>query len=923
MKRIHLLVGVGFCIGIGAPIAMTLAATFGGPPNCTTPPCNNVPGVIWNVAGTSVAQPNAQADFTGTDWSLSPTVKSDFGLSNGKAFRIDATPSSTYWMGNWYGGSSKPFTYSINGDLKAFGFGGYTVPGETGTMYANQFCFHNNNCISSSWSGGAGSYVLKAGDSMTGGLSILQNTFSGDLTGQTFNQLNTQIAGNAGTLFGVFRGVLATASAPNAININSTVNGVTGSAFNNAGGTISRNIGVTGQASVLTGSTAQTNIGGEFVASTNNTANVSVSNVGVLGQYNANNTIAGSVIEGTGVFGNAYNFNAGNINIPNLRGVRAYVDGRGTNVYGVDSTVYSRSTVTNAYGVNSLVTASSGTIPTAYGVKAVVTRSAPGNITNAYGVHADASAIINGTGVYGTGNLAGIRGYNASNPGDLGYGVFGEAWSTVGVYGSTIGGGGIGVKGTTVGIGGVGGSFEGSTGIYATGTTNGILSDGTIRVSSAPQWSSWNYGADFIAAGSRNNAIGILDYSGNYPWAIVNNSGDLGFARMPPLGDKVTAPNVVMTIASTSQVGIGVIPTYQKLRVSAQNESYTATFENQQPNGIALQAITYGNGNAFAIRAQATSSQIAAIAAIGYKKGIFGESSADYGNAIHGQALGLGATGVRGYVQGNNSVGVLGEMSGSAYGFGVIGRSTQTVNAVGVQGDVSTAFGTSYAGQFIGQNNTNLVSLGGPSFAIMAQGDVTVTTTKGILLNSTDRPLITRGFDAFTAGTYNGIGRWGLFMEPSFLTLGFPNISGRGVKISSYNADSSYTTLLTVSSTGLYLNSANALKNGGGSWLTWSDARLKNISSQFTRGLADLSKIDTVRFKFKPNNALGIPTDGEKIGVIAQEVQKSIPEAVSIGSDGYLVVNNDPIIWTMLNSIKELKAQNDDLRARIEALEAK
>ena len=31
--------------------------------------------------------------------------------------------------------------------------------------------------------------------------------------------------------------------------------------------------------------------------------------------------------------------------------------------------------------------------------------------------------------------------------------------------------------------------------------------------------------------------------------------------------------------------------------------------------------------------------------------------------------------------------------------------------------------------------------------------------------------------------------------------------------------------------------------------------------------------------------------------------------------------NNDPIIWAMLNSIKELKAENDALKARVGELE--
>ena len=44
-----------------------------------------------------------------------------------------------------------------------------------------------------------------------------------------------------------------------------------------------------------------------------------------------------------------------------------------------------------------------------------------------------------------------------------------------------------------------------------------------------------------------------------------------------------------------------------------------------------------------------------------------------------------------------------------------------------------------------------------------------------------------------------------------------------------------------------------------------------------------------------------------------------LPEAVSENNKGYLLVNNDPIIWAMLNAIKEqqqeIKAQRQQIRA--------
>ena len=63
--------------------------------------------------------------------------------------------------------------------------------------------------------------------------------------------------------------------------------------------------------------------------------------------------------------------------------------------------------------------------------------------------------------------------------------------------------------------------------------------------------------------------------------------------------------------------------------------------------------------------------------------------------------------------------------------------------------------------------------------------------------------------------------------------------------------------------------------------------------------------------------AMGIAPVGERIGVGAQAVQKVIPEAVTKNAEGYLMVNNDPIIWTMLNAIKEQQKEIVELKRQI------
>jgi hypothetical protein len=53
---------------------------------------------------------------------------------------------------------------------------------------------------------------------------------------------------------------------------------------------------------------------------------------------------------------------------------------------------------------------------------------------------------------------------------------------------------------------------------------------------------------------------------------------------------------------------------------------------------------------------------------------------------------------------------------------------------------------------------------------------------------------------------------------------------------------------------------------------------------------------------------------------VAQEVQKVIPEAVTANANGFLMVNNDPIIWSMLNAIKEQQTQIEELKREVRRL---
>lgn len=123
----------------------------------------------------------------------------------------------------------------------------------------------------------------------------------------------------------------------------------------------------------------------------------------------------------------------------------------------------------------------------------------------------------------------------------------------------------------------------------------------------------------------------------------------------------------------------------------------------------------------------------------------------------------------------------------------------------------------------------------------------------------------------------------------------------------------------------LQLSTDSAAKPGTMTWTVASDERLKNVRAPFIRGLDALELLNPIYYHYKHNNELGLPSDKEYVGVIAQEARKAVPESVKETRNGFLHLQTDSIIWTMVNSIKELyrrwKNDSHDLHNKISKLE--
>ena len=116
------------------------------------------------------------------------------------------------------------------------------------------------------------------------------------------------------------------------------------------------------------------------------------------------------------------------------------------------------------------------------------------------------------------------------------------------------------------------------------------------------------------------------------------------------------------------------------------------------------------------------------------------------------------------------------------------------------------------------------------------------------------------------------------------------------------------------SSFGVYLTSTSAT-----SWTSASDERLKENLVPIENGLTKVCSLRSVT-----GNFIADEEKTKRPFLIAQDVQAVLPEAVSITPSGeYLGISYSEVIPLLVASIKELKAINVSLTARIVALESK
>ena len=96
-----------------------------------------------------------------------------------------------------------------------------------------------------------------------------------------------------------------------------------------------------------------------------------------------------------------------------------------------------------------------------------------------------------------------------------------------------------------------------------------------------------------------------------------------------------------------------------------------------------------------------------------------------------------------------------------------------------------------------------------------------------------------------------------------------------------------------------------------------SDIRLKDNIEVIKGSLDKIGKIRGVEFDWNEKAPGWARERGHDVGVIAQEVQKVIPEIVVERKNGFLGVDYKRIIPLLIESVKELKQEVEDLKKKV------
>ena len=186
-----------------------------------------------------------------------------------------------------------------------------------------------------------------------------------------------------------------------------------------------------------------------------------------------------------------------------------------------------------------------------------------------------------------------------------------------------------------------------------------------------------------------------------------------------------------------------------------------------------------------------------------------------------------------------------------------------------------------------------------------------------LTIGATGELIVTAGAGIYANGS---LGTSGQYLSSNGSSIFWITPSGGGATLSDETASATthYPAMSTttsgswsaakVSTTKLYFTPSTGQLNAT-IFNSLSDERVKKDIVTFDEGLNTVNNMRGVKFNW-------IETSEPSIGIIAQEVEKLLPELVHTGQNGEKSVNYGGIVGVLVEAIKELSARIDKLEGK-------
>jgi hypothetical protein len=202
----------------------------------------------------------------------------------------------------------------------------------------------------------------------------------------------------------------------------------------------------------------------------------------------------------------------------------------------------------------------------------------------------------------------------------------------------------------------------------------------------------------------------------------------------------------------------------------------------------------------------------------------------------------------------------------------------------------------SYTGNFIDSANINLkfyTTTGGGT-----GGDFRFFT--GINGTYTEKLKISAGGQTFVFGSGNSLN---VYSDNNSLSLGLGYqgathgfLGGISSRLEAYSNNGGY----------VFLNSSSV-------WVAASDAKRKRNIEDYNLGLDAITSLKPKLY----NMDFQKDGDEKQLGLIAQEVKDHLPHAYE-DNDGFIGLNYNAIVVTLINAVNELKSENNTLKSTLQ-----